>query len=76
MQKKIGGQAGGQASALLLSTKVNDSLLSTGREVVLGRETISFHPEDVALISSVSHMQWKFLERIARVTLKDRYQTT
>jgi hypothetical protein len=35
-----------------------------GREVVLASEVISFHPEDVALINSVSHIQWKFLEKL------------
>jgi hypothetical protein len=67
--KKIGGQAGGQANARLLSIKRNDSLPVTGREIVLGSESISFHPEDVALITNVSHIQWKFLERITRIAL-------
>jgi len=47
-----------------------------GRKVVLRREAIGFHCEDVALISNVSHIQWMFLERITRVALEDRYQTT
>jgi hypothetical protein len=47
-----------------------------GRKVVLGREAIGFHREDVALISNISHIQWMFLERITRVVLEDRYQTT
>jgi hypothetical protein len=74
--KKIGGQAGGQASARLLSIKRNDSLPVTGRVIVLGSEPISFHREDVALITNVFHIQWKFLEGITRVALEDRYQKT
>jgi hypothetical protein len=73
--KKTGGQARGQTSALPLSTKVNVSLQSWGRNA-LGRGAILLHHEDVALISSVSHIQSIFLEIITRVALEDRYQAT
>jgi hypothetical protein len=73
--KKTGGQAHGQASPCLLSTKVNDSAV-TRQKLMLGRDAILFHTEDVALISNVSHIQWMFLERITRVALEDRYETT
>jgi hypothetical protein len=35
----------------------------TVREVALARGMISFHPEDVTVINSASHMPWMFLEK-------------
>jgi hypothetical protein len=43
---------------------------------VFVREMISFHPEDVTVITSAFHIQWMFLKRITRVTLEYRYETT
>jgi hypothetical protein len=40
--KKIGGQAGGQVSALLLSTEGNDSLLSLGGKSCYGGKRFYF----------------------------------
>jgi hypothetical protein len=53
--------------AYFCSVRVQRLSAVIGREIVLARKEISFHPEDGSLINSVSHIQWKFLEKITPV---------
>jgi hypothetical protein len=59
------GRQTGQRASVLYGVQRLSAVI--GREIVLAREAISFHPEDGSLINSVSHIQWKFLEKITPV---------
>jgi hypothetical protein len=64
-KKWLSGRRTGECASALYGVQRLSALI--GREVVLAREAISFHPEDGTLINSVSHIQWKFLEKITPV---------
>jgi len=48
----------------------------TGREDTLISEVTLIHPKDVTLVNSAPNFQWRLLEDITPVALKDRYQET